>query len=162
MSLVLARIDDRLVHGQVVLVWGQSLSATSLLVADDAVAQNPWERELMGTTAGDMEVEVVTITELPERLELEKERGGSCILLLRSPGAALAAIEAGAEIGEFNLGGLHFAPGRERILDYLYLDEADRAALAALQRRGVRLVAQDVPASRPVDAREFLAPGEAG
>ena len=160
MSLVLARIDDRLVHGQVVLVWGQSLSATSLLVADDAVAANPWERELMGTTAEDMEVEVVAIAELPARLEIEKNRRGATILLLRSPAAALAAVEAGAAIDEMNLGGLHFAPGKEKILDYIYLDEEDRLALTALQERGVRLVAQDVPASRPVDSREFLPGGE--
>lgn len=160
MSLVLARIDDRLVHGQVVLVWGQSLSASALLVADDAVAGNPWERELMGTTAEDMEVEVVAIAELPARLEIEKERAGATILLLRSPAAALAAVEAGAVIEELNLGGLHFAPGKEKILEYLYLDDKDRLALSTLQQRGVRLVAQDVPASRPIDAREFLAGGE--
>jgi mannose/fructose/N-acetylgalactosamine-specific phosphotransferase system component IIB len=160
MSLVLARIDDRLVHGQVVLVWGNCLSATSLLVADDAVAANPWERELMGTTAENMEVEVVAIAELPARLELEEERGGATILLLRSPAAALAAVEAGAAIDEMNLGGLHFAPGKEKILDYIYLNEADRLALTALQERGVRLIAQDVPASRPIDAREFLTGGE--
>jgi mannose/fructose/N-acetylgalactosamine-specific phosphotransferase system component IIB len=161
MSLALARIDDRLVHGQVVLVWGQSLSATRLLVADDAVAANPWERELMGTTAEDMEVLVVAIADLPERLESERERGGATILLLRSPAAALAAVEAGAAIDELNLGGLHFAPGKEKILDYLYLDETDRLALTALQEKGVRLIAQDVPASRPIDAREFLSGGGA-
>ena len=159
MSLVLARIDDRLVHGQVVLVWGQSLSATRLLVADDAVAANPWERELMGTTAEDMEVLVVAIADLPERLELERERRGATILLLRSPAAALAAIEAGAAIEEINLGGLHFAPGKDKILDYLYLDEPDRRALTALMEMGVRLFAQDVPASRPIDAHEFLPAG---
>lgn len=156
MSLVLARIDDRLVHGQVVLVWGQSLSATALLVADDSVAGNPWERELMGSTAEDMEVEVVPIAALPARLEIEKERSQATILLFRSPGAVLAAVEAGAALEEVNVGGLHFAPGKKKFLDYVYLDEADRSALTALQRRGVRLTAQDVPGSRPIDVREFL------
>jgi mannose/fructose/N-acetylgalactosamine-specific phosphotransferase system component IIB len=160
MSLALVRIDDRLVHGQVVLIWGQSLSAQCLLVADDAVASNPWERDLMGTTAENMEVQVVTVAELPERLELEKDRTGATILLLRSPAVALAAVEAGADLPEISIGGLHYAPGKKKILNYLYLGEEDERALRALVARGVRLLAQDVPASRPIEAPEFLAAGE--
>jgi mannose/fructose/N-acetylgalactosamine-specific phosphotransferase system component IIB len=160
MSLVLARIDDRLVHGQVVLVWGQALSATRLLVADDEVASHPWERDLMGTTAEGMEVEVVSLGEVPTRLEEERERPGATILLLRSAAAARAVVAAGATLEEINLGGLHYAAGKEKIFDYLYLSEADNAALRDLQMRGVRMMAQDVPASRAIEAREFLSGGE--
>ena len=160
MSLVLARVDDRLVHGQVVLAWGQNMSVDRLLVADDEVAANPWERELMGTAAEDMQVDVVLLQDLPAYLVQEEARSGSTILLMRSLEAARLVVESGVTLSELNLGGLHFSPGKERFLDYLYLDEGDRSILRALLDRGVRIQAQDVPTSKPIDARELLSKEE--
>jgi mannose/fructose/N-acetylgalactosamine-specific phosphotransferase system component IIB len=48
----------------------------------------------------------------------------------------------------FNVGGLHYAPGKDKVHDYVYLDAADRAAARALLARGIALPVQDVPASR--------------
>jgi mannose/fructose/N-acetylgalactosamine-specific phosphotransferase system component IIB len=151
-TLALARVDDRLVHGQVVLAWGPALRAVRLLVVDDEVAANPWERDLLRASAGELEVRVLSVAEAPPALREETGRAGAAIVLFRSPRTALAAVEGGAALAELNLGGLHYAPGRERVLDYVYLDAADRRSLAALVQRGVRLTAQDVPSSRPVDA----------
>lgn len=159
MSLALARVDDRLVHGQVVLAWAGTLKASRLLVADDAAAQAPWERQLMQVSAGDLEVDVFSVAETAERLLAERARSGAAILLFRSPQAALAAVLAGAAIEELNLGGLHHAPGREPVLDYLYLNQDDRDALRGLEERGVRLSARDLPSSRPLPAAEWLEPG---
>ena len=161
MSLALTRVDDRLIHGQVILAWGAALSISRIVVADDEVAANSWERDLMAAVAEDLHVEVIPIHELASRVESERDRSGATLVLFRSPAAALAAIEAGTVLSEINLGGLHYAPGRERVLDYLYLNDDDRAALRALQRHGVRLIAQDVPTSRAINAREFLHNGGA-
>lgn len=161
MSLVLARVDDRLVHGQVVLAWAGALKASRLLVADDAAAQATWERQLLQASAGDLEVEVFPLAETGARLAAESARAGAAILLFRSPSDALAAVEAGAAIGELNLGGLHHAPGREAVLDYLYLNDKDREALRRLEQRGVRLSARDLPSSRALPAAEWLEPGSA-
>jgi mannose/fructose/N-acetylgalactosamine-specific phosphotransferase system component IIB len=160
-SLALARVDDRLVHGQVVIGWGTALRAKRLLVVDDVVAARAWERDLLAASAGDLQVRVVPVAEAAAALAEEARRPGAAIVLFRSPQAARAAVEAGAELTELNLGGLHHAAGKERVLDYVYLDATDREALAALAARGVRLVAQDLPSSAPVDARAWLraAPG---
>jgi mannose/fructose/N-acetylgalactosamine-specific phosphotransferase system component IIB len=159
MSLALARVDDRLVHGQVVLAWASTLKASRLLVADDAAAGAAWERQLLQASAGDLEVLVFPVAETAERLAEESERHGAAILLFRSPSSALAAVEAGATIEELNLGGLHHAPGRQPVLDYLYLNDNDREALRLLSQRGVRLSARDLPSSRPLPAAEWLEPG---
>ena len=159
MSLALARVDDRLVHGQVVLAWATTLKASRLLVADDAAASTAWERQLLQASAGDLEVLVFPLAETAEHLAEERERHGAAILLFRSPATALAAVEAGAVIEELNLGGLHHAPGREPVLDYLYLNQNDREALRLLSQHGVRLSARDLPSSRPLPASEWLEPG---
>ena len=155
-GVALIRVDNRLVHGQVVLAWSGALRAARLLVADDGVAAAEWERQLLQASAGDLQVEVFPAADTAARLAAEKERPGAAILLFRSPAAALAAVEAGAALEELNLGGLHHAPGREPVLDYLYLNDADRDALKRLEARGVRLVARDLPSSRALPAREWL------
>jgi len=160
-TLVLARVDDRLVHGQVVVGWATALRARRLLVVDDAAAGRAWERELMAASAGELAVRVVAAAEAAAALAEEAARPEPAIALFRSPHTALAAVAAGAALTELNLGGLHHAPGKERVLDYVYLDAADRAALAELAARGVRVVAQDLPSTAPVEARAWLrsAPG---
>jgi len=160
-TLVLARVDDRLVHGQVVVGWATALRARRLLVVDDAAAGRAWERELMAASGGELAVRVVATAEAAAALAEEAARPEPAIALFRSPHTALAAVAAGAALTELNLGGLHHAPGKERVLDYVYLDAADRAALAELAARGVRVVAQDLPSTAPVEARAWLrsAPG---
>jgi len=160
-TLVLARVDDRLVHGQVVVGWATALRARRLLVVDDAAAGRAWERELMAASAGELAVRVVAAAEAAAALAEEAARPEPAIALFRSPSAALAAVAAGAALSELNVGGLHYAPGKERVLDFVYLDAADRAALAELAARGVRVVAQDLPSTAPVEARAWLrsAPG---
>jgi mannose/fructose/N-acetylgalactosamine-specific phosphotransferase system component IIB len=155
-SLALVRVDDRLVHGQVVVGWGRVVSPRRLLVADDEVAANPWERELLSASTEGMEMIAVPVAALPAALEEEDQLGGKAILLFRSPEVAWRAYQAGARFRELQIGGLHFAPGRERVFDYLYLGEADRRALARLVAAGVRVVAQDTPGAPAVEAGEWL------
>ncbi len=79
---------------------------------------------------------------------------------MRDLRTARALVEAGAAVPAFTLGGLHYAPGKQKVNEYLYLDAADRADARALLERGVALEAQDVPASRP-QALEALDAGAA-
>ena len=139
------------------LAWCAALHAVRLLVADDGAAARDWERQLLVASAGELAVEVFAARGTASHLETEKNRSGAAILLFRSPDAALAAVEAGAAIAELNLGGLHHAPGRERVLDYLYLSDADRQSLRRLEALGVRLSARDLPSSRALPAADWLA-----
>ena len=156
MSVELARVDDRLVHGQVLVGWGRAVRAARILVIDDDVARDPWERELVLGLGGDIAIEIFTVAEAPGRLAAEAGRAGAAIVLFRSPSGALAVLDAGATLDALNVGGLHFAPGRDRVLDYVYLDDEDRRALRAIAERGVRVSAQDTPAARPVPLSELL------
>ena len=63
MSWLLHRVDDRLIHGQVVVAWGQRLRPVRIWVADDASAADEWERELLATVAPGIEVHVVPVAE---------------------------------------------------------------------------------------------------
>jgi mannose/fructose/N-acetylgalactosamine-specific phosphotransferase system component IIB len=149
MSWVLHRIDDRLIHGQVVIAWGESLHPRRIWVVDDVSTANPWERELLGAAAPGIEVRVLPVAEAAAAYAAEAAAPGASFLLVADLRTALALVEAGAAIGSFNLGGLHYAPGKDKVNDYVYLDADDRRCARELLARGVTLTVQDVPASRP-------------
>lgn len=155
MSWILHRVDDRLIHGQVVVAWGMRLRPARIVIADDASAANDWERELLESAAPDIQVRVLTVAEAAASAAWAAAATGGAFLLVRDLATALALVEAGASIPGFNLGGIHYAPGRTKVNEYLYLDATDRAAARALLTRGVALDAQDVPASRAQPLREL-------
>ena len=150
MSWSLHRVDDRLIHGQVVVAWGARLNPARIWVVDDAVAASDWERELLESSAPGIDVKVCGIAEAAAGWEAERDAPGGAFLLVRDLPTALRLAEAGAAFDRLNLGGLHYAPGKKKVNEYIYLDAADRAAARALSVRGIVLEVQDVPAARAV------------
>lgn len=149
MSWLLFRVDDRLIHGQVVIAWGQRLRPRRIWVVDAAAAADAWERDLLSSAAPDAEVRVVDVAGAVAAFAEESAAAGGAMLLVRDLATARALVEAGAAIPRFNLGGLHYAPGRTRVNDYVFLNDDDRAVARSLLARGVELIVQDVPATRP-------------
>jgi len=148
LSWILHRVDDRLIHGQVVIAWGHRLHPRRIWVVDDASAANDWERDLLSSAAPGVEVLVVTVAEAAVKYAEESSAEGGAFLLVRDLRTALALLETGAAIPGFNLGGLHYSPGKRKVNEYIYLDDADWRTVRALLERGVTLEVQDVPASR--------------
>ncbi|HUF65246.1 MAG TPA: PTS sugar transporter subunit IIB [Gemmatimonadaceae bacterium] len=155
--IALYRVDDRLVHGQVVLGWGQSLQAAFIVLVDNAVAASQWEQELyqMGVPP-EMELYFADVA--------EAERSHDAWVADRRPGILLAPDLATMErlltrvpaIRSINLGGVHHRPGRVQRLRYVYLTELEEELLRRLEQRGVHVTAQDVPTARPVPLSELL------
>lgn len=155
MTWVLHRIDDRLIHGQVVIAWGQRFHPQRIWVVDDASATDPWERELLATAAPGVEVRVLSVLEAAADYATEAVAPGGSFLLVRDLATASTLVDAGAPIHKFNVGGLHYAPGKTKINEYVYLDAGDRRAARGLLERGVALEVQDVPASRAQSLTEL-------
>ena len=155
MSWALHRVDDRLIHGQVVVAWGRHLRPRRIWVVDDATAASEWERKLLSSAAPEVEVRVVSVAEGAAAYADEAAAEGVALLIVRSLKAAAELVEAGAPIATLNLGGIHYAAGRTKVNEYIYLDAEDRAYARRLIARGVRLSVQDVPATRPVPLPEL-------
>lgn len=157
MSIVLYRVDERLIHGQVILGWGNQLHPDRYLVVDDELAQSEWEQELYRLGAGEIEVVFVTVAEarplLPEWRGEEKRS----ILLTRHVAAMMRLARGGLMHGEYvNLGGQHPGPQRAQLLTYLHLTEEDREGLAVLEKEGVEVSAQDLPDAAKVSLKTLL------
>ncbi|HTM58482.1 MAG TPA: PTS sugar transporter subunit IIB [Candidatus Udaeobacter sp.] len=149
MSWLIHRIDDRLIHGQVVIAWGERMRPKRIVIADDAAAADSWERGLLASAAPGVAVEVLSVEAAALGYDAESAREGGAFLLVRDLVSALRLVELGARIDRFTLGGLHYAPGKDRINEYVYLGAEDRRAARELIGRGVRLELQDVPATTP-------------
>jgi mannose/fructose/N-acetylgalactosamine-specific phosphotransferase system component IIB len=156
MSIALFRIDDRLIHGQVVVGWGKPLNVGFIVLVDDAVRASPWEQELyrMGVPA-DIDVVFATAAEADERLA-EWESDPRVGILVAGDIETLARLAGnGTRVGRVNVGGLHHRPGRSERLRYVYLSDAEAAQLRALAARGIEITAQDVPTAAPVPLEDF-------
>lgn len=158
MPIVLLRVDERLIHGQVVVGWGGALGFRRIVVVDDAIAGSDWEQELYALAVPpEMEARFVGVE--AARAEIPALRGDpdDTVVLFRDVATLARVAEAGALDGEeVNLGGIHHAAGRTRVLPYLFLDDGDRDRLRAVAGRGVRISARDLPASRRVPLEELL------
>ncbi|MBW7934772.1 MAG: PTS sugar transporter subunit IIB [Gemmatimonadaceae bacterium] len=158
MSIEVYRIDDRLVHGQVVVGWGQPMGLAFIVLVDDQVAASDWEQELyrMGVPP-EMTVHFESVANALARLEAYRTRSEAGLLLTGGTATMRALVEGDAGITRVNVGGLHHRAGRSPRLRYVFLDSAEEADLRAIDARGVDVSAQDVPGAVAVPLAELLA-----
>jgi PTS system mannose-specific IIB component/fructoselysine and glucoselysine-specific PTS system IIB component len=156
-AIDLYRIDDRLIHGQVVVGWGQPLNLGFIALVDDEVAGSEWEQELyrMGVPP---EMDVYFVTPDDARRQLEQWQGDQRpgILLTGDIETMRRLIELSPSIKAVNLGGIHHRAGRTLKLRYVYLSPQEEEALRALAKDGVAVTAQDVPSARAVPLEDVL------
>lgn len=149
--IVLCRIDDRLIHGQVVEGWVIFLKATCILVADDAVASNALQRSIMELSVPQgLKVTIGRVDDICKQLKTTEFDAERVILLFSSPAAVLHALKAGLKCTMLNIGGMHYVPGKRKLLNVLAVDDADLDALKEIASRGIHVDVQTVPTQRPL------------
>ncbi|MBX9928154.1 MAG: PTS sugar transporter subunit IIB [Gemmatimonadaceae bacterium] len=159
MAVELFRIDDRLIHGQVVVGWGQPLDIQRIVMVDDAVAASEWERELyrMGVPE-EMSVEFLTVDAALAALDAILADARRTIVLTGDVETMRRLVAGSAgRITTVNIGGLHHRSGRAPCLRYVYLTPEEREGLQAIESLGVTVTAQDVPVCDPVPLSDVLA-----
>ena len=152
MPIVLLRVDERLIHGQVVVGWGEHIHMDRIAVVDDEISASPWEQELycLGVPPA-VDAQFTTVDDARRQLPLWRDDPHRMTVLLRDCQTLERLADGGTLKGmEVNLGGLHSAPGRERVLPYLFLSKADLESLKHVAEEGASVTARDLPASRPV------------
>jgi PTS system mannose-specific IIB component/fructoselysine and glucoselysine-specific PTS system IIB component len=157
MAIVLFRVDDRLIHGQVVIGWGQPLGVNRIVLVDDQVSASEWEQDLYRMAVSpDVQVLFVTVADAGARLP-EWQAGAERTMVLTGDLGTMSALHAAAPgiVRQVNLGGVHHRPGRRERLPYLYLTDEELRGLLALERAGAEVTAQDLPTTQPVGLRSL-------
>lgn len=145
-NILLTRIDNRLIHGQVGVTWTMTLGANLIIVADDEVANNPLQQQLMEVTAESSGAGVrfftleKTINVIHKASEKQK-----IFIICRTPKEVRTLIEGGVPIEEVNVGNMHFSEGKRSINKKVYVDDQDMEDLLAIKHSGVDIYIQDVP-----------------
>jgi PTS system mannose-specific IIB component/fructoselysine and glucoselysine-specific PTS system IIB component len=134
------------------------LHVKRIIVVDDALRESAWEQELycLGVPPG-VTAEFLSVAEAQQAFagwQAEEER---LALLVRNVETLERLADGGLLAGqEVHLGGIHSAPERTRVLPYIFLSDAERAALRRVQETGAVVAARDLPASRLVPLGELI------
>jgi PTS system mannose-specific IIB component/fructoselysine and glucoselysine-specific PTS system IIB component len=158
MPLDLFRIDERLLHGQVIVGWGERLGIEYYLVVDDDLAASEWEQELYESGMSDSTTVVFASVEETVRqfaaLDARKGRGA---LLTRDTAVMRDLADRGLLADRsVNVGAIHMGDGRRKALDYVYLGDEEAEDLKAIARQVATVSARDLPSSRQVPLKELL------
>lgn len=158
MTVELARIDERLLHGQVVVGWGERLGVDRYLVVDDELAGSSWEQEMYAAGVPERaDVEFLDVEAAVDRFEELDGRGGTAVLLTRGTAAMRRLATAGRLEGrEVDVGCLGASSRRSRALDYVHLAPEEAEDLVAIRDHGASVAGRDVPDARRVPLSELL------
>jgi len=146
MSLVLARIDCRLVHGQVVEAWIPHVKANSLIVANDEIEANPVLRSVMELAVPvGVKARFCRLDQVTKMLKEADRAGERSILLVSNASDAMRARKDGAGFTVLNIGNLHFEEGKVQITSSVFFTPEDFNALQWFRSNGVSVYVKGTP-----------------
>lgn len=159
MPIILYRVDDRLVHGQVVEGWVPHLQAGELAVVSDELSGDEMLRTIMRfATPEGVELKVLTVAEAAAYLPEAEKSPRKVLLLLPGLAEAVKLTEAGFKIPSLNIGGMHYSAGKNlSIGKAIFLNDQDCAALKALAAAGIAIEGRGVPSDTPLNLMEAIA-----
>ncbi len=151
MSVVFYRIDDRLIHGQVMTGWSRTYKAQRIIVVDDATAANDFLCQVMGMSVPKgMEVKVYTEQEGLQAI-LNDEPDKRTIVLSKTPAVMLSLMKGGVSMSELNVGGMGFQPGRKMVLRNIQISPEELKQLQEIAANGVHVFCQIVPDGKKIE-----------
>jgi galactosamine PTS system EIIB component len=145
-NILLTRIDNRLVHGQVGVTWTSTIGANLLVVVDDEVAGDDIQQKLMGMTADTYGFGIrffsieKTINVISKAAPHQK-----IFLICRTPATVRKLIEGGVPLKDVNVGNMHFSEGKRQISNKVYVNNQDLEDLQFIKKNNINVFIQDVP-----------------
>jgi len=144
-NIILARIDNRLLHGQVATQWTKAIGANLILVANDEVAGNKMRQGLMDMAAPNgVDTRYWTIQKTIDTIHKAADRQ-KIFIIIESPEDALRLVEGGVPIKKVNVGNMHMSEGKRQVAGVVAVDDNDINAFKALREHGIELEIRKVP-----------------
>lgn len=154
---VLARIDSRLLHGQVATSWTKSTNPDRIIVVSDNVAHDKLRKSMIIEAAPPgVHANVVPIEKMIEVAKDPRFGNTKALLLFENPEDALKAIEGGVDIKTLNVGSMAHSVGKVAVNKVLSLDQEDVKAFEQLEKDGVKFDVRKVPSDSPEDMDAIL------
>ncbi|MDR3330804.1 MAG: PTS sugar transporter subunit IIB [Endomicrobium sp.] len=163
MSIVLVRIDDRLVHGQIVQGWLKMILVDILLVVSDIVACDKMQQMLMTLAMpSDVRLDMKNLKDATNAIISGQYNKKRVMILLVCPDDVLYMIEKGADFKSVNVGGMHFVNGKRQLFYNICVDDKDIESLYKIYSKGIEVEGRILPDGErvnimPVIEKEYLA-----
>ncbi len=145
-NILLTRIDNRLIHGQVVCNWAGTVGANLIVVVDDETANSETEKNIMKLAASSLGFDSRFFTVQHTIDVIEKANAEQKIFLVcKTPETLRKLIEGGVEIKKVNIGNMHFSEGKKKISDKVYVNDKDMEDLNFIKSKVDEIYIQDTP-----------------
>ncbi|WP_345768793.1 PTS mannose transporter subunit IIAB [Citrobacter amalonaticus] len=158
MQIGLARIDDRLIHGQVATRWTKETNVTRIIVVSDEVAADTVRKTLLTQVAPPgVTAHVVDVAKMIRVYNNPKYAGERVMLLFTNPTDVERIVEGGVKITSVNIGGMAFRQGKTQVNNAISVDENDIEAFNKLNARGIELEARKVSTDQKLKMMDLIA-----
>lgn len=155
-NILLTRVDNRLIHGQVAIGWTNYARANTILVINDEIANDPIQQSLMDMAVSDgIETRYFTIEEAIKKIPYAAD-SQKLFLVVRNLQDVLKLIEGGVEIKKINIGNLHYAEGKRQIAKSVAINDHDEKTIKEINKHGIKLIVRRVPEERGEDILDFI------
>lgn len=155
---VLARIDSRLLHGQVATAWTKATQPTRIIVVSDVVAKDELRKKLIQQAApSGVKAHVVPVNKMIELAKDDQHFGGQrALLLFENPQDALRAVEGGVPLETINVGSMAHSPGKVQPNKVLAFNQDDIDTFAKLKEIGVKFDVRKVPSDSKANMDDII------
>lgn len=156
MEISVFRIDDRLIHGQIITAWIAYSDAKNIIVADDKAAADEFQQTLLKMATPDsINLKILSVDDAVSYIRFSREEGRT-LLLVRGPEQALKFIEAGIKKDPVNVGNMNMKKGKTKVLGNMWVFPEDVEAIKNIYKHGVTMEVRAVPNERSQDVMELL------
>ncbi|WP_040214983.1 PTS sugar transporter subunit IIB [Clostridium polynesiense] len=159
MKVTHVRIDDRLIHGQIVTAWIAASKAKNIIVADDRAAKDSMQQMVLKLTVpAGINLIIKSIEDTVKFLETDATEENA-LLIVRNAASALALFNGGFKVSSLNVGNIsnsQSTTGRKRLLPFIYVEDADVQNLRAIAAMGISLDVRAVPNDKSIDGLELI------
>lgn len=152
MSIALYRIDDRLVHGQVMTAWARIFNITKIIVVDDATAKNTFLCDVMKMAVpSGCSVQILTVADAVPVIQASVKSDEKAIVLVKAPITLRTLIDQGIEIKVINVGNVGAGPGRKAVMRSTQLTKDEFDTLVGMSAQGVHIYFQMLPEAKSME-----------
>jgi len=157
MNIVLARIDDRLIHGQVATIWSRDTKCQRIIVCNDNVAKDSIRKTLLEQVSPPgIKSSVVGIDAAIRAYNNPKYQEDRVLFLFTNPTDVVRMVEGGVAIKSVNIGGMSFKQGKKQITRVVSVDDTDIKAFKKLNEKGIELEIRKISSDSKVDLMSKL------
>ncbi|MFA5779839.1 MAG: PTS sugar transporter subunit IIB [Elusimicrobiota bacterium] len=157
MSIVLIRIDDRLIHGQIIEGWLKTVHADRILIVSEEAVHDEIQSQLMGLAVPEnIKLTIADVKKSVEIINAGHDTEERILVLVPDIETASKMIELKVDIESLNLGGLHWSQGKTQYLKAVSLDEKDIEQLKEIKKRGIEIESRALPMDDRLDILKFI------